>query len=1180
MSNPHAVRFCQRDEIRPNLDCYTGYILSGDNTVAEYYGVKTNKAKAFVFYLFVLLSGGLLFLVAHWKPRWRSKLTQSVCSLDKATAVVIEDQYGQVEIVNIDRRNFGKNMELLNHFCGIESVKDRFYDSYSDSYGETAPLTKSEEKEATGQLRFFEYHHHRYFWNHGKFCFEIVTNYNNDISFRDVYKNVQGLTASQEYDKLVVYSENKIDVNVKSYGRLFMEEAADPFYVFQLFSCIMWFFDDYYYYSGTIIFISLISIFTSIYQTRQHLTSLRKMIAKSEYVTVMRPNGQEEIISSEYLMPGDIFLIPSNGCELHCDAVLLSGTAIVNESMLTGESVPVMKTPLPNPPASKKELNEVIDTIKHKRHTLFCGTRILQTRFYEKGKVLAFVLRTGYYTTKGELIRSILFPKPVGYRFFSDAMKFVGVLGIFASVGFVYTCYVFKKQGAHAGEIALRALDVITIAVPPALPAAMTVGTIYALQRLKQVQIFCTSPSRINISGKTKLFCFDKTGTLTEDGLDYFGVILAESGNFKDCIKDLSSHNQSDGFQCMASCHSLTVIDGQITGDPLDMKMFEATGWDLEESQGLEETERFESLIPTIVRPKAGQNKKGVKQEIALLKQFTFSSELQRSSVIVRKLGKKSMDVFVKGSPEMIASLCLPETLPKDFQSVLKKYAEEGFRVIGLASKSLARNFKWHHLQQSVRTDVEKDLHFNGFLVLKNMVKSETKPTIERLYQSNIRVVMITGDNLLTAVSVAKECHMVSSSEAVIQVSANLPAGSTKLNVTYTYLGNSKLCNVYHSSKSLTQNLFDFRTRGYHFVLNGKSFALVRAEMPVLYHRLLASATVFARMLPDQKAQLIEDLQSIGYTVGMCGDGANDCGALKVAHAGVSLSEAEASIASPFTSKIPNISCVLEIVKEGRCALVTSFSLFKYMALYSMVQYMSVLLLYSVRSNLGDLQYLYIDLFIIMPFAVTMSRTGAYNKIVSRRPLGSLVHPLILASLILQIFTQMAFQLVLFFFIKSRSYYKSTDWFHAQSPNPKGETQILSYDNTVLFYLSSFQYIFLAVVFSIGKPYRGKMYKNWSFVGVFIVLTSFTVLLVVYPTGILEKIFELVPINDSNFILALLFLAGCNAVISFAIESFIVKSEIIRHFLNFLRRKKRKKNKYKHIIIEMVLDETWPPLPG
>ena len=1166
------------------LQSWHGYLKEGNIIVANYKGLRQNKLKQVLFYFLVAISIGLVYIFTYWKPKWRSKLTLSVCgseNLEGASNVLVEDQYGQVELIEIQHTDCRMNCDSIDYLEECDEDREPFSTDWDCS--DTTPLLMKTDMVSSPsdlwQLRYFEYHHHRYYWNRRNLSFDIITNVEKCASFRDIYNMSKGLSEEQELEKLKIFSENKIDVLVKSYGRLFFEEAADPFYVFQLFSCIMWFFDDYYYYSGTIILISLVSISISIYQTRKHLVTLRNMIAKSEDVTVLRSDGKEEVILSENVVPGDILVIPPQGCDMHCDAILLSGMAIINESMLTGESVPIMKTPLPHPPSSKPELNEIIDPVKHKRHFLYCGTKVMQTRFYDKGRVLAYVFRTGYYTTKGNLIRSILFPKPVGYQFFSDAMKFVGVLGIFASFGFVYTCYVFKQQGAGVGEITLRALDVITIAVPPALPAAMTVGTIYALQRLKKSQIFCTSPSRINISGKLKLFCFDKTGTLTENGLDYFGVIFVDSGKFTEYRRDISHLVESKGVHCMATCHSLTFIDGEITGDPLDLKMFGATGWNLDEASILDETQRFESLIPAVVRPKP-ENKQSSDDdiELAILKQFTFSSELQRSSAIVRRLGQQNMEVFVKGSPEMICTLCLQETIPEDFNLVLKRYAEEGFRVIALASKSLDSSVKWHHIQQAVRSDFEKELHFQGFLVLKNLVKKETMPTIEALKQSSIRVVMITGDNLLTAISVGKESKIILPSEALIQVSASTVDGSDDPIISYSFLNEVSPMSFYPYSKSPV-DLFDFRTRGYHFVINGKSFALMRTYKPDLYRRILVCGTIFARMLPDQKAQLVEDLQEIGFTVGMCGDGANDCGALKVAHAGVSLSEAEASVASPFTSKHPDISCVLEIIKEGRCALVTSFTLFKYMALYSMVQYMSVLMLYSVSSNLGDLQYLYIDLFIIMPFAITMSRTGPYHRIVPRRPLGSLVHPVILTSLILQILTQLAFQITVFFFVKTKDFYKSTSWFHANTPHKNGKTQILSYDNTMLFYITSYQYIFLAVVFSIGKPYRGRMYKNTLFIIALCSLSGFTTLLVLYPVGVLHTWFELVLIEDREFILSFLLWAGCNAVLSFIIEAFFVRSEKVRVFLNYLRRKKRKKNPYKHIIMEMSIDPHWPPTP-
>jgi cation-transporting ATPase 13A2 len=94
---------------------------------------------------------------------------------------------------------------------------------------------------------------------------------------------------------------------------------------------------------------------------------------------------------------------------------------------------------------------------------------------------------------------------------------------------------------------------------------------------------------------------------------------------------------------------------------------------------------------------------------------------------------------------------------------------------------------------------------------------------------------------------------------------------------------------------------------------------------------MLVKGIIFARMSPDEKHELVERLQSLGYTVGFCGDGANDCGALKAADVGLSLSEAEASVAAPFTSRQPDIRCFLEVIKEGRASLVTSFSCFKFM---------------------------------------------------------------------------------------------------------------------------------------------------------------------------------------------------------------------------------------------------------
>jgi cation-transporting ATPase 13A3/4/5 len=128
-------------------------------------------------------------------------------------------------------------------------------------------------------------------------------------------------------------------------------------------------------------------------------------------------------------------------------------------------------------------------------------------------------------------------------------------------------------------------------------------------------------------------------------------------------------------------------------------------------------------------------------------------------------------------------------------------------------------------------------------------------------------------------------------------------------------------------------------------------------------------------MSPVLKRQLIDNMKDFGNTVLMCGDGANDCGALKAADVGISLSEAEASAAAPFTSHDKNVSCVLSLVSEGRASLTTSLSCFKYMALYSVTEFTTTILLYSFTNNIGDLQYLYIDLILIPPLSI-LSKTN------------------------------------------------------------------------------------------------------------------------------------------------------------------------------------------------------------
>lgn len=298
------------------------------------------------------------------------------------------------------------------------------------------------------------------------------------------------------------------------------------------------------------------------------------------------------------------------------------GASADNDS--SGESVPVSKIPATDETLLAMNLTATSVTPETARHFLFCGTKIIRARRPQEDQdgdavALALVVRTGFNTTKGALVRSMLFPKPSGFKFYRDSFRYISVMGFVAMIGFMASLVNFVKLGIAWHLIIVRALDLITIVVPPALPATLTIGTNFALSRLKKKQIFCISPQRVNVGGKLDIMCFDKTGTLTEDGLDVLGVrvVSREANKFNDLISDSeqllsAAADQTSGatsraaLHTMATCHSLHSIEDELVGDPLDLKMFEFTRWTYEEGKqnvGEGEDEEQGGLSPSISRP-------------------------------------------------------------------------------------------------------------------------------------------------------------------------------------------------------------------------------------------------------------------------------------------------------------------------------------------------------------------------------------------------------------------------------------------------------------------------------------------------------------------------------------------------------------------------------------------------
>ena len=346
-------------------------------------------------------------------------------------------------------------------------------------------------------------------------------------------------------------------------------------------------------------------------------------------------------------------------------------------------------------------------------------------------------------------------------------------------------------------------------------------------------------------------------------------------------------------------------MNGTHTGNPLDCYMFEFINWQL--------VEKNQSSQKILCVERNGDF-------VDIMKQFPFSSSLQRMSVIVNEKDSEVSSIYMKGSPEAIISFCQPNSLPADINQLLDLYTKRGYRVLAVASKKFDRKFTLNECKHISRNEAESYLTFLGVIVFENQVKPTTMDTINILQQANIRVLMATGDNLYTGANVAREVNIIFPHQATIELivdekgivgkevesSQSFPIVGTPENDTHRSYRSTESKLFIKSPKKFQDNL------NYSCILTGKTYMEIKNNHADMLNNVLMSTSVYARMSPTQKSVLIEDLIALGYGVGMCGDGANDCGALKTAHSGTTykyIGLVQKLLGINFTDKVLLGSC-------------------------------------------------------------------------------------------------------------------------------------------------------------------------------------------------------------------------------------------------------------------------------
>ncbi|KAF9261090.1 endoplasmic reticulum Ca-transporting P-type ATPase [Marasmius fiardii PR-910] len=678
-----------------------------------------------------------------------------------------------------------------------------------------------------------------------------------------------GLTTPETEELKVLYGLNEFNIPIPSFSELFSEHATAPFFVFQVFCVALWCLDEYWYYSLFTLFMLVVFECTVVWQRVRSLTEFRTMAVTPYPINTYR-DGKWSKIQSDQLLPGDVVSVTRQESQttVPADILLLHGQCIVNEAMLSGESTPLVKE------GADLLIDEQAHGVgldadgAHKGIVVFSGTKILQATAdgipepplkTPDGGCLGVVLRTGFGTAQGQLVRTMIFSTERVSANNLESFLFIGFLLIFAIAASAYVWIKGIERDLKKSKLLLDCVLIITSVVPPELPMELSLAVNASLVALSKFAIFCTEPFRIPFAGRVDVCCFDKTGTITAENLVLEGVV-GVSANPQELV-NVRQVSRETTF-CLAAAHALVRIDnGTVVGDPMEKTTLENMEWAI--SQG-------DTISP--LDPKAPH-----KGSVTIRRRFQFSSALKRMcTVSTLQAGGISTLVAVKGAPETIKTMLA--AVPAGYDDIYKGYTRKGSRVLALAMKEMEL-MNGEQINKLAREAYESNLKFAGFLVFHCPLKADAVETLKMLADSSHRCIMITGDNPLTAVHVAKTVEIVDREVLILDLRES---AANERDLVWRTVDETKIIPV-NPSEPIDVSLFD----EYDICVTGA--ALKQFEAQPSWNDLVQNTWVYARVSPSQKEYILTTLKSNGYVTLMAGDGTNDVGALKQAHIGVAL---------------------------------------------------------------------------------------------------------------------------------------------------------------------------------------------------------------------------------------------------------------------------------------------------
>ncbi|EAR86811.2 E1-E2 ATPase family protein (macronuclear) [Tetrahymena thermophila SB210] len=969
------------------------------------------------------------------------------------------------------------------------------------------------------------------------------------------------LDKNQVHDNQQHYGKCERVIDIPSLPSYLFKEMTSPFYFLQYISMLLWIFETYIQFSIMIFSVSFAVTCLNYIMMRISLKKLQQMAHINDNLTVLRKStsqlpcdyipgdeGEAQQILTKELAVGDIIVLQDKQV-LPCDCILICGEALLNEVTLTGESLPIPKYPLPSQ-------NQKFSYSKNfNKYILYEGTEIFQSKKDQNQQVLAKVIRVGFQSFKGQILRSVLYPKPLKFDYYLNAMYYlVGLLVIVLIVYFsrIYQMYVlnFPQQFYF-----YRFFDTVTWIIPPFLPIFAAISQTLAMMRLRLYHIYGIDPQKTFISGKVTHMCFDKTGTLTQNGMNVYGYF---NENLDQMITKqmVQEENRCNDIQhkLFSTCHGAYLINGEIVGDMLDIEMVKFSGYQIQNVQDNINI-KFKSSHPN------------TQNELQVMKMFEFSSEMQSMSCVAYDIKAQKSYLFLKGAPEKVRDMCQSSTIPSNFKYMQNKLSLKGFRLIAMAYKELSSSKEAIDL---TREELEQNLRFLGFLILENQLKEDTPEAIQSLKEAQIECKIISGDNPLTTLQTGIECQIVDGNRKVYYIDIE----NSQINL--SLIENEEIKPYQIQNQSEIQTITQLISQEEQFVITGKvldhfydnlrnassislqqlsdiNYSIVsenksltsslrsKSQYPNdLFQQLICKTQIFSRMRPEQKRIIIETLQNSGIKVGMIGDGANDCAAIKQGDIGISFACADAAFSAPFSSKSQSIKCVERILLEGRCTMAINIEVFRNIVTQNVMKYISVMILLQEAQNFGSLEFTYLGFLIGIPIVAFIAYSKPPTKLQPYVPDDKFYGLYNTLSMYSQfIIFGVAFFLG-YWVITSQSWHVVTTELDESNGlkayNMSGEL------NSVIFLMINPLYNLSCIVYHISYPFKQSIFKNIFLFPWLVISTPYLLLTIIMPEYNISALDISSSLSEHRIImLYVLIIVISSFFISFFLEKLILK---------------------------------------